>query len=328
MKLRIYPGNFHGGIVGAAFNVKLLGCTNTGTIYGRTHTGGIVGAADNEDTPIEKKLIISNCTNSGLVKSHGIAKNYSSVGGICGYIGVRASIENCINTGEITGNTETIEEKGIMAGGVIGQVNHAAEEVNISKCKNTGKVHFNTDSGSARTTGGLGGIAGTLYDTTTIDQCYNTGEITSNYKMNHVAGILGYSYGTTIKNSYNIGSICGYNEIGGIVGESNVYKGNNTYVYNSYNATESVLGNSVVGNGIGNCMYTKGSNVGYITGKAGVGKSDSNSNIVNAKTYTLAQMKTLNSGLLTLLNTEEGQGMWAQETGVNDNLPYLVNNRP
>ena len=56
MKLRIYPGNFHGGIVGAAFNVKLLGCTNTGTIYGRTHTGGIVGAADNEDTPIEKKL--------------------------------------------------------------------------------------------------------------------------------------------------------------------------------------------------------------------------------------------------------------------------------
>ncbi len=49
---------------------------------------------------------------------------------------------------------------------------------------------------------------------------------------------------------------------------------------------------------------------------------------ITVKTYTLTEMQTLNSGLLTLLSNEQGQGMWAQEEGVNDNLPYLVNNRP
>ena len=46
------------------------------------------------------------------------------------------------------------------------------------------------------------------------------------------------------------------------------------------------------------------------------------------KTYSLTQLKTLNSGLLTLLSKEQGNGIWAQEAGVNGGLPYLVNNRP
>ena len=316
--------NAHGGIVGTMIHSQILNCSNINNIFASSGTGGICGTNNVLDVYTDEECIILNCTNSGLIKSYGNVNNTNSyAGGICGIIS-SARIENCTNIGEITANRNTIfgEEKGVSAGGIMGQ----AIDSTITISKNSGKVNFESTGESIRTTGGLGGIIGVSYNTI-IDQCFNTGEITSNYKTHHVAGISGYSYGSTIKNSYNKGDVCGYSEVGGVVGQSNVYEENNNYIYNSYNANESVLGSSVTGNLGGNCTYITGKYTASITGKTDIATKGTSCSITN-KTYTLTQMKTLNSGLLTLLSNEEGKGVWKQETGVNDNLPYLVNNRP
>lgn len=312
---------------GSTINSQILNCSNTSTILGLSGVGGICGTINPKD--IEGNPIVSNCTNSGMIKSYGnLAEgNKSFVGGICGYIGrnigATTKIEKCTNLGEVTGNFETINRDYAMeAGGIIGHT----QDTEITKSKNAGKVYYDVASGNLITSTGLGGIVGYSYHST-IEQCFNIGEITSSYKTYCVAGILGNSYGSTIKNSYNTGRICGYTEVGGLVGRSNVYEGNNNFIYNSYNASESVLGSSAPGNLAGECTYITGNYTASITGKTDIGSKGTSCSITN-KTYTLSQMKTLNSGLLTWLSNGEGKGMWAQETGVNDNLPYLVNNRP
>ena len=39
-------------------------------------------------------------------------------------------------------------------------------------------------------------------------------------------------------------------------------------------------------------------------------------------------MKTMNSGLLSLINQGYGSGLWKQSTSINIGLPYLVYNMP
>jgi len=314
-------------LCGSTINSKISDCDNTSTIYGLSGIGGICGTVNPND--IEGEPVISNCTNLGLIKSFGIqaGSENSFVGGICGYIGKNigaiTKIENCTNIGEVTGNFETIDtEKGIRAGGIVG----IAKDTEVTTCKNLGKVHYDVTLNNVVEEGAIGGIAGASY-TSTMDQCFNIGEITSNYKTNRVGGIMGDILGSTLKNSYNTGSVCGYCGVGGLVGSSYNYQGNNNFIYNSYNASESVLGREQSGNLAGYCIYTTGNYTASITGKTDIGLKGTGCSITN-KTYSLTQMKTLNSGLLTLLSKEQGNGMWAQEAGVNGGLPYLVNNRP
>jgi len=172
---------------------------------------------------------------------------------------------------------------------------------------------------------------------TTIDQCFNTATITSkynnNYGMVNIAGIVGFIQASTVKNTYNTGEIVGKSNVGGIIGTAAPLEGvdRKNKMLNSYNESKNISGATTneVCNMIGNpqeitaqyVAWTKETNLaesGVSTGKYKDYKDD----------YTSAQMKTLNSGLLTLLSKEEGNGIWAQEAGVNDGLPYLVNNRP
>lgn len=199
---------------------------------------------------------------------------------------------------------------------------------------NKGQVHYDVVSGTTKNegTGALGGITGGSINSS-VKQCFNTNTITAkygnNYGMGNVGGIVGYNISSTIKNTYNIGSIYGNQNVGGIAGQANIVEGieGKNYLSNNFNASEIVVGLKCVGNYAGMSKHTEGAYNSGITNQTAVGESGNNS-YTNYETYTLQQMRTIGSGLLTLLSKGEGNGLWAQSSSINNGLPYLVNNRP
>lgn len=316
----------HGGIVGYAGNSQIQNCTNTSTIYGKSSVGGICGKMDSST--------ISNSTNSGLVKCYGVEEilygtlpiNLGLVGGISGGIYQGSTIEGSTNIGEVTGDINTVSS-GICAGGITGWMVNS----NVGTSKNKGKIDFNVTS--IREGGALGGIIGAA-QSSTINQCFNTGVITSKYNkdygMNYnVGGVVGAIFASTIKNTYNTGEIYGYNRVGGILGYAAVISGINgdSYLYNSYNASQTIKGNSDVGDFAGRTEKTNYAYTGALADTSTIGSFD-NCVFGDYGVYTLSQMKTTGSGLLTLISKGVGNGIWAQSSSINGGLPYLVNNRP
>lgn len=117
-------GSFAGGILGEAdiTVMEILNCTNSGEVTGYTVTGGIAGqiTAANVDGFTGHSLLIQGCTNSGKVYTvypGGITPEIYA-GGILGYTtpeSIEAEllqvisdlrIEDCTNTGTLTGDTD------------------------------------------------------------------------------------------------------------------------------------------------------------------------------------------------------------------------------
>lgn len=203
-------------------------------IWGINNIGGIVGENYGDD---EYEGLVYNCTYSGTIiagKSYnGTAKGCNCVGGIVGY-NFKGIIEYCENFANIT----TIAG-GSATGGITGLNSHGT----INNCSNSGIL-------SASSGGGLGGISGDNWGM--IYQCYNLGDASSScaggiavqnthgaiieecYNIGHInsygssdssyaGGIVGYISGlatdiSKIKNCYNIGTISGNKNLGGICG--------------------------------------------------------------------------------------------------------------
>lgn len=319
--------NIHGGIVGIANESTIQDCTNTGLVYGNSCVGGICGKCETNSK-------ILNCTNSSLlIKCYGISPmswsseangSFGLVGGICGYLhncNSNYGIINCTNTGTIKGNEDTIFPSGITAGGIVGWSKNSS----ISKSRNMDGTVSYCASGTAHTSGGLGGIAGALTNNSFVNQCFNTGIISSksgnNYSMDNSGGIIGYMSDSTLKNTYNTGVIYGNSCVGGIVGTIDSLDAN-SYLYNSFNIESNISGNSNVGNVIGYSRQVTGSYIFWLTGTNPIGE-DNGSNWSNSAQYTLTQMKQTNSEFFTLLTKENGNGVWEQISSSNNGLPYL-----
>ena len=119
--------------------------------------------------------------NVGVVDSYiSATANGAIVGGVCGH-NYEGTIENCYNTGTVTGS-------GINVGGVCG-----GNSWNIINCYNTGKVST-TDDGAR-----VGGVCG--YNTKNIKNCYNTGKISVTIHSSFVGGVCGMNFGG-INNCY------------------------------------------------------------------------------------------------------------------------------
>ena len=316
-----------GGIAGGINNGTINNCTNMATIYGKTPIGGITALADENSK-------INNCTNNGTIKCYQVQEvswligkgDLGVAGGIAGLLYNNSKIEGCKNNGEVTGDTGSILPNGVAIGGIVGWSYNS----NIEKCNNKSLIHFNNTSNITRDEAAIGGIVGGLISSN-INQCYNTATVTSKYNSNYgrcnVGGIAGCMVDASIINVYNTGSIAGKLWVGGIVGQTARYKSTN-YIYNCYNATKIVQGDaSGTGNLVGLSGNINSTYVSYITGENPLGH-DANSNWSNYKDYTLVQMKTMNSGLLSLINQGYGSGLWKQSTSINNGLPYLVNNMP
>lgn len=316
---------WHGGIAGVIRNAIIEDCTNTETIKGASRVGGIVGQAENNSR-------VTNCTNSdsAWIMCHETdileydSYSFGVAGGICGNLMGSSTIENCTNMGKVSEGTNVNLPNGIVAGGIAGWVYYNSS---IIKSKNKGMVCYS--STTIPYAGALGGISGAICSNSLIDQCFNDATITSNSKMNQIGGIVGsVIVGSTVQNTYNKKEISGKAYVGGIIGMSQNDTGKN-YVYNSYNATTSISGSTNVGNFIGYSANIEGKYLAWVDQIEPVGiYAGSNYTYSNTGGITITEMKTLNSKLLTLLQNENGRGLWSQDPNINDGLPYLVNNVP
>lgn len=179
----------------------------------------------------------SNATISNLTVTGSVYGSYA--GGILGSAeGKNVTISQCINEAEISGKD--------YAGGILG----AAENyiVTISQCKNEGNISSNDYIYT-------GGILG--YGIAEIEECVNTGKITSGYSA---GGIAGAGYSLIVSYSYNSGEISG-EYASGIVGSDEggdielksiyssatiTYKGSKPK-FDGVEFTAGITGNSIYG---------------------------------------------------------------------------------
>lgn len=199
-------------------------------LAGADNAGGVVGYAQNSS--------IEQVTNTAQIVGS------SNVGGIAGeFNGSGKAVTNASNSGEInSGNT---------AAGIVGKLTAG----NISKSNNSGKVTASVATTLSSSDGAfLGGIAG--WASGNINNCYNTGEITTVTvfdSSNNVGGIAGYLVsGKTVSYCYNVGQVEGSSNVGGIIGCLPGARTTVTFCYQDGN--------------IHNLRDDKRSSIGYITG--------------------------------------------------------------
>jgi hypothetical protein len=216
-------GGGAGGIVGGVNQVNITNCVVTGEVRGTTYAGGLVGTGF---------ATITNCvSNAKVIANHRTSgSSYAYAGGIIGASG--ASIFNSKNTGEVSAIANGGSQYGVhtkaYAGGIAGI---QGANLSVVKCSNFGKVYASISAGSSDSRGIAGGIVGEAggynSETTSINKCYNAGEITSSSSSlwdDVVAGgISGTAYSTTISECENIGKVqstaLAEAIVGGLLGE-------------------------------------------------------------------------------------------------------------
>ncbi|MFV0516168.1 MAG: S-layer homology domain-containing protein [Aminipila sp.] len=222
-------------------NHTITGLDITGTQRGSSDTGNIAGYAGLFGY-LDTKSSVENLT---IDKSK--IKGSVNVGGIAGYS--KGSIENCVlgsdaavtgqtNVGGITGTAEEKLKSNINrgyvegitnTGGIVGTINMEGDA--LYSCVNKGIVKGKTK------TGGVIGYLPALTATVTIENCSNSGKVssTANYAGGVVGQTDGSSYGVYINECYNTGELSGEGANGGIVGYA---KGDRTKINDCYNTGE------------------------------------------------------------------------------------------
>ncbi len=158
-------------------------CENYGEVDAKVGGYGVAGVC----AAIESKnSLISGCKNYGKVTGCGYG-----IGGVCGQgaqngAGSFGTIKNCINYGEVSGSWKLA--------GIVSRGNGK-----LSECANYGIIKGN--NGSA-------GIINESFENTDISNCYNFGDLYTNYYID----VYGKPYGGIvcnnmgkISNSYNVG---------------------------------------------------------------------------------------------------------------------------
>ena len=235
-------------------------CVNYAIVSAQGTGSGIVG--EMSSTP----AVIKECVNYGNVTA-------SNCGGILGYagssIGIMLSLENCINLGEIFGESRaggivgylsTLEgifncknEGNVSGEGVVGGICGKVYAGRVYNCSNKGNV---TSIGSK-----VGGIVG---EGLQVYYCYNNGNISGN--ADYIGGIVGD--GEDISYCYNTGKIEGVSYVGGVAGDALVYNCYNTGVVNGENWVGGIAGAGSVYNcfNIGEVVYFEQETSGGILG--------------------------------------------------------------
>jgi uncharacterized repeat protein (TIGR02543 family) len=230
---------------------------------------------------------INNCYNTGTVSGSGDA-----VGGIAGENG--GTITHCYNTGTINGS-------GLYVGGIAGKNLYV-----ITQCYNTGAV-----SG----TGYLGGVVGATASGSNTDNCYNTGTVSGSGDV--VGGVVGYNY-SSITNCYSTGNVSGGASIGGVVGNNFLYTVTNCYNAGSVSGTGSLGG--MTGQNSGSLDYSYWNRDIIATG---IGNNTGSGGTFNSASKTTAEMKL--AAFVTLLNVNKGSNAtWVLVSGSYPTFGYSI----
>ena len=194
-----YAGLF--GYVGIGATIENLIVENA-KVSGKTYAGTIAGYSNYYyyGSATFSNLIVIN----PKVESTNTSSSYA--GGIVGYK-EGGSIKNCYVQKNDSNEGAKITSGGGSAGGIVGLLGVKGYP-NITLCYNNAEIL--SESSVASTISCSGGIVGYSNNSSAkIDQCYNTGKITStSTKQNsYSGGIAGYLLGGTISNCYNEGEI-------------------------------------------------------------------------------------------------------------------------
>ena len=212
--------------------VKIENCVNKGNVSvdNTSHTsdavGGIVGNCYNPNRQNGSSVSVSgantilNCVNEGQITG-----GYY-VGGLVGLIGSRYGqipvIKNSANHGKVVSNTPTgtsLKYSGILAGGLVGGVMaynttfRSRNMFNIRNCYNDADIVFAHES---LATPYIGGIIGSTWGSGTIQNVYNTGNISLSTGAEFATGVtnalgalVGYQNASVITYSYFLNDILG-----------------------------------------------------------------------------------------------------------------------
>lgn len=198
----IYPDASNVGTVCAKMKGgKISNCVNNASITSTragSGIGGLVGTAvlyDDQD----RSTIIENCINNGNVT----ANNGYWIGGIVGN-GQSVIIRNCINLATITGNNCVGGICGGCHGGTygIGQVGNL-----IENCGNTGSITGTGIENSSNGVGGIAGgnTSGNPEWHLDVNNCWSSGQITSKdneTENKYNGGIYGKYFNYTLSDCY------------------------------------------------------------------------------------------------------------------------------
>lgn len=236
-----YTGGLIGLINTSGAAVNVTDCSFSGTISSKgLYTAGIVGGV------LSNSANIIDCTNYGKVyyepETNSTAITY--IGGIIGYQRF-ANVSGCVNetTAEVK-DTLSGETGTIYIGGISGYIYTG---YTVSDCVNKGTVSMLSDNNSNAYIGGIagwshgtitkssnmsdnlsgrqiGGIVGRNSSNSTVNYCYNTGNLpnTAGYK-----GGLAARNDNIITNCFNLGNATAQHS-GGIAG-TNLGKVTNAY---------------------------------------------------------------------------------------------------
>lgn len=203
-------GNSVGALVGYGLGtLTITEVSVSGTVTAQDSSAGVVGRF------YGTSLSITDSNNSAIIYSP------TKTGGFVGYAATNlqsATFTNCSNSGSI---------KGTLVGGIVGMFGKPADistSISFEGYINNGAIVSTTDSPTSQM--GAGGILGwemgndTNTGSITITGCNNTGDVcTSESKLQHAGGIVGYDNGTLIvENCTNSGSVYSIGNAGGIVG--------------------------------------------------------------------------------------------------------------
>ena len=264
---------------GYGYHIVLTNCYNTSDISGTINVAGVLNYGSNSSYPT---VDMYNCYNTGNItgtngRANGIA-NYYTPGG---------TYSGCYNTGTITGT-------GAYTAGLFGYYRGATVADTVATtftgCYNTGSVTSNSLSTTEYCY--TGGLIGYVYRYMTVEDCYNTANVTSTGY--YVGGIVAYLYGNKtsyVTNCYNTGDITSTSTntrstVGGIIG----YSSQIDTITNVFNTGAIYAANKNYAGGIaGYCAaaITNAYNVGTVTGPAYVGgivgnKQSSGGSLTNA----------------------------------------------
>ena len=223
--------SFQGTVEASASESALAGYAggiagyNMGTISGCSVSDSSISGISSSSGGVNYKILaagiaagndasgtIENCTvEDSIITSSASDKDTQSCAGGIVADNIMGSITQCNVTG---GSVSTqgpmlVSSVGGIAGGSDGKV---------TDCTNSASVKGPDNKNTADVAQGSGGIVG--WNKNLVDQCINTGSVSSN---KYAGGIVGYNTTNgedtgTIHNSYNTGAVMGDDYIGGIVG--------------------------------------------------------------------------------------------------------------
>ena len=201
-----------GAFCGGARDCTFLNCISNVNVKGNKNVGGICGRAYG--------CTFTNCENNGTIIAD------ENAGGICGRA-AGSTLSVVRNYGDVSANT--------YAGGICGIINHSSNFLNTTIFKSFNSAAINVASSRG---GGLVGFAQASSGNVTINDCFNTGTVSSSAQNAYLGGILGdcahsSTNQATLNRCYNVGKISQNSFSGGISGGTELRYTNCYYLNNS-----------------------------------------------------------------------------------------------